>query len=142
MGYISGQDPMEGTARGDRALLPHGGADFVGARELGPWVGEPKPPDNTPLRALGLSCCCRRRRVVFGVSVVPVVSSCVACERSASCSSVFAYGFGSRPEVGVLVDGPTTLQPVVGPRCGGGCPVARNGPCTVTGLLLAAVGPA
>ena len=26
MAYLSGQNPMEGTARGDRALLPHGGA--------------------------------------------------------------------------------------------------------------------
>ena len=43
MGYLSGQNPMEGTARGNRALLPHRGGRFVGARELGPWVGEPKP---------------------------------------------------------------------------------------------------
>ena len=30
MGYLSGQDPMEDTARGDRALLPHGGAALWG----------------------------------------------------------------------------------------------------------------
>ena len=134
--------PDEGHCSRRQSPSPTWGSRSVGARELGPWVGEPKPPDNTPLHALGLSCCCRLRRVVFGVSVVPVVSSCVARERLASCSGVFAYGCGSRPAVGVLVDGPTMLQPVVGPGCGGGCPVARGGPCTVTGLLLAAVGPA
>ena len=59
------------------------------------------------------------------------------------------YGCGSLLAVGVPVDGPTTLQPVVapaavsaGPGCGGGYPVARGGPCTVTGVLVAAVGPA
>ena len=30
MGYLSGQNPMEGPARGDRALLPHGGAVLWG----------------------------------------------------------------------------------------------------------------
>ena len=30
IGYLSGQNPMEGTARGDRALLPHGGATLWG----------------------------------------------------------------------------------------------------------------
>ena len=30
MGYLSGQSPMEGTTRGDRALLQHGGAALWG----------------------------------------------------------------------------------------------------------------
>ena len=30
VGYRSGQNPMEGTACGDRALLPHGGATLWG----------------------------------------------------------------------------------------------------------------
>ena len=45
MGYLSGQDQMEGTARGDRAPLRHRGAAL-----WGPWVGEPKPQGKTPWR--------------------------------------------------------------------------------------------
>ena len=31
LGYLSEQDPMEGTARGDRALPPRGGAALWGS---------------------------------------------------------------------------------------------------------------
>ena len=39
MGHLSGQNPIEGTARGDRALLPHGGAALWGHVNYGRgWV--------------------------------------------------------------------------------------------------------
>ena len=49
VGYLSGQNPLEGTARGDHALPPCGGAAFYGARAVRPWVGEQKPLGKTPL---------------------------------------------------------------------------------------------
>ena len=49
MGYLSGQNPLWGTARGDRALPPYGGAALWGARAVGPWVGEQKLLGKTPL---------------------------------------------------------------------------------------------
>ena len=50
MGYLSGRNPLWGTARGDRAFPPCGGAAFLGARAIGLWVGEQKPLGKTPLR--------------------------------------------------------------------------------------------
>ena len=43
MGYLSGKDPIEGMAHGTGGLLPQAGDFLLGARELGPWVDEPKP---------------------------------------------------------------------------------------------------
>ena len=50
MGYVSGQDPMEGIAYCSRQLSPSPtwGSRFVGARELGPREGEPKLLRKTP----------------------------------------------------------------------------------------------
>ena len=39
--YLSGQNPMEGRAR-------TWGSPLVGAPDVGPWVGEPKPLGKTP----------------------------------------------------------------------------------------------
>ena len=50
MGYLSGQNPLQGTARGDRALSLMPGSRFVGAHAVGPRVGEQKPLGKTPRR--------------------------------------------------------------------------------------------
>ena len=76
--------------------------------------------------------------------VVPVVGMCVARERSGCCGgAVGGWLCGGRPAVGVFVDGPATSQLVVahaaalaGPGCGGGCFVARGGPCRSPGCRL------
>ena len=50
MGYLSEQNPLKGATRGDRGLPPKRGSRFVGALEVRPWVGGPKPNGKSPLQ--------------------------------------------------------------------------------------------
>ena len=50
MGYLSWHNPMEGTASQRPSPSPTWGSRFVGARELGPRVAEPKLQGKTLFR--------------------------------------------------------------------------------------------
>ena len=49
MGYLSGQNPMGGYCSRRPSPSPAWSSHLVGAAELGPWVGEPKPQGKTPI---------------------------------------------------------------------------------------------
>ena len=49
MGYLSGQNPTEGYCSRRPSPSLTWGSHYVGARELGPRVGEPKPHGETPI---------------------------------------------------------------------------------------------
>ena len=48
MDYLSGRNPLQGTARGNGSLVKTWESPFVSARDIGQWVGEQRPLGKTP----------------------------------------------------------------------------------------------